>query len=486
MGLAFIPLYIKYLGIEAYGLIGLFALLQAWLSLLDMGMTPTLGREMARFIGGSHSPQSIRDLLRSIELIFLGMAILIAGGIFLGAKWIAANWVQAESLPVEVVTQAFMVMGLVAALRFVEGIYRSSILGLQRQVLFNAVNIMFSTLRAFGVLAILEFVSPTIEAFFLWHGFLAIVTTCIFALITYKNIGDKLGYKQKFSLEALERVKWFSLGIFSISILSVLSTQVDKIMLSKLLSLSDYGYYTLAAIIASAITMLTTPITQAFYPVFCELYDKKDNIEMANAYHKSSQMVSLFSGVFGIIIIFFNEEILAIWTHDIELARKVGPILMPLMVAGLINALLWIPFHAQLAHGWTKLSLIGSLIGVSVLVPILYWVVPQYGALGAAWTSVALYIAYFLISIQFMHRKILKDEKMKWYTNDTLLPLGIQIMVAIISKALWSFDSEKPAMAIIAIIITAICMLAAGFFGADVVRKDSLSGAFKINNKLKF
>jgi hypothetical protein len=53
MGLAFIPLYIKYHGIEAYGLIGLFALLQAWLGLLDMGMTPILGREMARFTGGT-------------------------------------------------------------------------------------------------------------------------------------------------------------------------------------------------------------------------------------------------------------------------------------------------------------------------------------------------------------------------------------------------------------------------------------------------
>lgn len=52
MGLAFVPLYIKYLGMEAYGLIGLFALLQAWLSLLDMGMTPTLNPEMARFSGG--------------------------------------------------------------------------------------------------------------------------------------------------------------------------------------------------------------------------------------------------------------------------------------------------------------------------------------------------------------------------------------------------------------------------------------------------
>ena len=53
MGLAFIPLYIKYLGIETYGLIGIFAILQAWLGLLDMGMRPALGREMARFTGGA-------------------------------------------------------------------------------------------------------------------------------------------------------------------------------------------------------------------------------------------------------------------------------------------------------------------------------------------------------------------------------------------------------------------------------------------------
>lgn len=45
IGLVFIPVYIRYLGIEAYGLIGLFAVMQAWLVLLDMGMTPTLTRE---------------------------------------------------------------------------------------------------------------------------------------------------------------------------------------------------------------------------------------------------------------------------------------------------------------------------------------------------------------------------------------------------------------------------------------------------------
>jgi len=47
MGVAFVPLYIKYLGVEAYGLIGIFAILQSMLALLDMGMKPTLSRELS-------------------------------------------------------------------------------------------------------------------------------------------------------------------------------------------------------------------------------------------------------------------------------------------------------------------------------------------------------------------------------------------------------------------------------------------------------
>ena len=48
MSLAFVPLYIKFMGIESYGLIGIFATLQAMFVLLDMGLSATLNREMAR------------------------------------------------------------------------------------------------------------------------------------------------------------------------------------------------------------------------------------------------------------------------------------------------------------------------------------------------------------------------------------------------------------------------------------------------------
>ena len=44
MGLAFVPLYVKILGAETYGLIGVFAVLQSCVTLLDLGLTPTLNR----------------------------------------------------------------------------------------------------------------------------------------------------------------------------------------------------------------------------------------------------------------------------------------------------------------------------------------------------------------------------------------------------------------------------------------------------------
>ncbi len=129
MGIAFVPIYIKYLGIESYGLIGLFTMLQTWLIMLDMGMTPALSREMARFTGGAHSAQTIRDLLRSVEIVASIIACLIASGVYLTSCWLAIDWLKVDKLPPQVVAQALAIMGIVISLRFVEGIYRSAIIG---------------------------------------------------------------------------------------------------------------------------------------------------------------------------------------------------------------------------------------------------------------------------------------------------------------------------------------------------------------------
>jgi O-antigen/teichoic acid export membrane protein len=469
MGLAFIPLYIKYLGIEAYGLIGLFAVLQAWLSLLDMGMTPTLGREMARFTGGSHSNESIRDLLRSIEIIAVAVAVLIACCITLGANWIATDWLRAETLSTEVVAQAFAIMGLVTALRFVEGVYRSTIVGLQRQVLSNVVNSLMATLRGFGAVGILIWLSSTIEAFFLWQGVVSIATLAILGITTYRCMpkGERSG---RFSLDALRGVWRFAGGMMGIALLALLLTQVDKILLSKLLTLSEFGYYTLAGIVAGALYMLIGPITQAFYPKFCQLHAQDNTAGLATNYHQGAQLVSIVAGSAAIVLFFFAETLLRLWTQDTELAQRVAPLISVMVLGNLLNGLMWIPYHTQLAYGWTRLAIWTNVVAVTVLVPAILWTVPHYGAMGAAWIWVILNAGYCLISVQLMYRRILPQEKWRWYKWDVIAPLAASLLAAKTVQWLWpTWQGNMSDLALLA--LAAFATLSAALLAAGEIRQ---------------
>ena len=422
IGLAFVPLYIKYLGIEAYGLIGIFALLQAWLTLLDMGMTPTLNREMARFTAGAHTPQSIRDLLRSLEIICFGVAALIGVLVWAASGWLASDWLRADKLPLDVVAQAIAIMGGVAALRFVEGIYRGAILGLQRQVFFNVVNASLSTVRAVGAIAVLAWISPTIEAFFIWQGVVSIVSIAILAFVAHKSL-PTAPQPARFSRQALMDIRHFAGGMMATTFLAILLTQVDKVLLSKLISLEAFGYYTLAGAVASTVGMLIAPITQAFYPRFTELVANGEQQELIQAYHRSSQLVTVLAAPVALMLIFFGEKLLVLWTGNVVLANEVAPLLALLAAGTLLNGLMHIPYMLQLAHGWSGFAARVNLVAVAVLVPAILWVTPRYGAIGAAWVWVLLNAGYVLIGIHFMYQRLLPGEKWTWYWSDTARPI---------------------------------------------------------------
>lgn len=422
MLLAFLPLYIKYLGIEAYGLIGIFVMLQAWLILLDMGMKPALMREMARFTGGGLDVQSVWHLLRSIEIIALGMAVLIGLGIWSASAWLANNWVQPDQLPKSVVVQAFALMGLVVAVRFVENIYTNSIAGLQRQVLQNVVTIVMATLRGLGSVAVLVWVSPTIEVFFLWQGLVSLATAFVFMAIVYRILPSP-PRAAHFSVSALRNIWRFAAGMLSITFLALLLTQIDKIVLSRMLTLEAFGYYSLAAVVAAGLHIMTAPVATAFYPRLTELVTRRDDLVLREAYHLGAQLVTVLMGSAAVILIVFSERILLLWTADPELTRQVAPIMSVLALGTFLNCLMWIPYQLQLAHGWTSLSIRINTVAVVLLVPAILWVVPVYGAIGAAWVWVTLNAGYCLIGVQFMYRRILRTEKWAWYFADVITPM---------------------------------------------------------------
>ena len=131
ISIAFIPLYIYFMGVESYGLVGFYMTLQALFALLDMGMTATVSRELARLSALHGKEQEMRNLVRTLEAIYWAVALLIMAVVALLSPWIATKWLNANVLSEETIQQAVVLMGIVIALRMPYGFYSGGLLGLQ-------------------------------------------------------------------------------------------------------------------------------------------------------------------------------------------------------------------------------------------------------------------------------------------------------------------------------------------------------------------
>ena len=470
MGFIFIPAYIHYLGIESFALVGIYGMLQAWLALLDMGMRPTLGREMARFTAGRHDVQFVRDLLRSVVTVGLATVSIIAAGIFAASGWLAADWLTASRLPVEEVARAINWIGIVIACRFIENIYVHCMVGLQQQVTQNAVGAALATLRGLGVVGVLAWVSPTIEAFFVWQGLVSLLSIAVFSRLVYRIL-PKSPRPARFSWPALSHIWRFARGMLAITALALLLTQIDKILLSRWLTLEDFGYYALAAVVAIALKFVPGPVATAIYPRFTELATRVGGESALRAlYHQVAQLVTVLMGSAALLLIAFAHPVLLVWTGNRVVADASAPILSVLALGTLLNGLMWIPHQLQLAYGWTALAIRTNAIAAACMVPLLFWLVPRYGAIGAAWAWVGLNLGYLAFTAQFMHRRLLVGEKWRWYFEDVATPLVAAAAVAAVCSWVIPADLGKAAQ-LFALLSTAVLILSAASLAAPRVRE---------------
>src|ERR1035437_6650313 len=104
------PLYIKFLGIEAYGLIGVFITLQTLLSILDMGLGTAANREMAVLSVRNESLPQMRNLVRTLEWIYWVTAVCIVIAVALLAHPVAYYWVKPQTLQPQEISAAIVLM----------------------------------------------------------------------------------------------------------------------------------------------------------------------------------------------------------------------------------------------------------------------------------------------------------------------------------------------------------------------------------------
>lgn len=468
IALVFIPFYIRFMGIESYGLVGIFATLQVMFGLLDIGLGSTLTREMARLSVLQRKEQEMRNLVRTLETFYWGIAIFVGITFVLLSPIIARHWIIPGQLSPKTIEQALLIMGFLIAFQMPIGFYSGGLMGLQKQVQLNVVNVSMSTLRGVGAVLILWLVSPTIQAFLLWQIAVSVLNFISLALFLWSSL-PHCKNKTVFQRQLLKGVWRFTAGMSAITILATILTQLDKVILSKMLSLEMFGYYTLANVVAMSLGRLFTPVFYSIYPRLTQLVSIDDQEGLIQLYHKSCQFMSVLIMPIAIVITFFSYEIMLLWTQNSATAAKTYLLVSILICGTALNGLMNLPYALQLAFGWTRLSVLKNIIALILIVPLLIVLALHYGAIGVAYVWLILNIGYIFIEIPIMHRKILNEEKWRWYWHDVCLPFIACMSSAFLGRILFR-GIESQFMILMYLMIVSILTFTITFFSLPVMR----------------
>ena len=432
MGLAFVPVYISYLGPEAFGIVGLVAMIQAFMGILDFGMTPTLTREAARFSAGAFSVIGMRDLIRSVEFITFAISAAIIAVIALSSPLIASYWLQADLLSNDSISTAFAIAAAVIAMRFFETIYRGTLYGLQRQVLCSVITAVMATLRGGGAVLLLVWFDVGLEDFFAWQALVSGLTIIALASSVYIILPEG-GRGGRFSLKVLSSVWRFATGMLVISLLSILVTQGDKVFLSYLVSLKDFGYYVFAAKIASILGIASAPMLSALYPQLVGYVSQGNEAQLTAKFHRFAKIVVCITAPAAAVMSVFAESIIFVWSGDATLAASAAPLLSIIVLGTFLHMQCVLPYNVQLAYGWTSLAVWTNTFAMILLVSSIFFAVPRYGTAGAAWVWVMVASLYFFVSINIMFFRYLSKERILFYFGDVGLPAAVSFITAFCS-----------------------------------------------------
>jgi O-antigen/teichoic acid export membrane protein len=252
-----------------------------------------------------------------------------------------------------------------------------------------------------------------------------------------------------------------------ISVMAVILTQLDKMILVKVLPLDAFGYYSLASRVAGGI-FLTGPICAAFFPRFSQLLLLNDWQQLARFYHRGCQLMSVAVLPLAVVLALFSYQFLLLWTQDRSIAEHSYLVLSLLTAGSALNALASMPHVLQLAWGWTRLSLIANTAATLLLAPFIYLMSVKYGGVGAAIVWVIFNALYLVVVQHFMHRRLLRGELTRWY-----LDIGRPLLAAATLGGLWKWlipFSETVWSSLANLILVSVSTLAAAVIAAPEIR----------------
>ena len=434
----FLPLYVRLLGIDAYGLIAFNTIVLAILYIADAGLSSSFAREAAK----SEPGQGLLDLFTSIERVLFSILIAVGAVFVVTSPLIGSHWLSnTGSVPVEQVRQSLWLMGIGFIPQIAMSLYFGGLMGLQRQVSANLLWMGFSIARS-GLVVVPIYFVPDIRVFFLWQAIASIAMLLVMRKVLLSHIITPLRgtSPQKvhgnFSWPALRSIRDYALGMLGMSVIAGLNTQLDKLVVSNMLPLNDFAQYSLASTLAQVPYILTLPIAVALLPRLTDLLQREDQRdELMALYRNASYYIASIGAVAGIGLCLFMKEIFSLWMPGQPIGADTVQAARLLAVGSALMTLQLTPFQLSLANGHQATNLRLGAVMLVVSVPLLVVLTWQYGSLGAAVPWLLMNMVAFVYLGIALNKLFPLVSLQLWFFADNLPPVLFAIFGLLVARA---------------------------------------------------
>jgi hypothetical protein len=394
------PLVYRYLGPDAYGLVGAYLLIQGLMPLFDGGATAGVARAAAWYRGRGEPERAflvLRDARRLVGLLAIAFFVVA----LMLRETLTRHWVGSTSLGESDVQISVACMFAALALRLPMLVDRAALMGLERQVVANAVQAIAAVARTLVALAVALASDTGVVGYFAFQILISLLEWLAYRrLLGMRRSDGRLGRD-----EASAHIR-FSLSVASLSAAWILASHADRIVLAAVLPLSEYGTYSLGVHLASAVVLAGSAMQGAILPRLTRLVSAAEG-DAAEALFGMATAASLALALGTLVAVVSAILLVAPSLRGAQGGEDPAVVALLYGIGNIAVVLLAQGYQLQNAHGSLSLHAWTTGTQFAIQLPLLAWVASSGSAhrTAAAYAMVSWVVAatwFPRVSIRFL------------------------------------------------------------------------------------
>jgi len=380
-----IPVVIRGVGTERFGLLSLAWIVLGYFSIFDLGLGRATTKHVAEALG-RNDRTDISPLIWSAVALQATMGI-IAGSILLLASPVLVN----RALPVAAGlrtegTLMFRILALSIPMVFAAGSLRGALEAFQRFDLVNLVNLTAlsftfgtSALGAANGLGIHQIVGVLVAV-------RAVVVIAYLLLVT-RFVTAQLPQGSTFDFRLLRRLAPFGAWVMVSNIIMPIFLYLDRFLVAALQGPTQLSYYVVPFEVVTRAWIIPASLVSALFPVFSGLHGAQEPHELTRLVWRSTGALAVMLAPLLLGIALAARVGLRIWIGS-DFAERSAEILRVLAVGVFLSSLGYVPFTLVQSVGRPDVPAKYHMIELPVYGLLTYEMVRTHGAIGAAWAWV--------------------------------------------------------------------------------------------------